>query len=217
MSGSDEDDPARVGGPDGSDGAGSDAVVDRTRAWVMQAVIGLDLCPFARAAQVRGQVRYVVTQATDADGLLQALAEELHRLAATDAGAVETTLLIHPRVMNDFLDYNDFLEAADAAVEALGYRGVLQVASFHPHYQFAGTEPDDVTNATNRSPYPTLHLLREASVERAVEAFGDTDEIYRRNIRTLQTLGRGGWSRMQAEIAAAAPPRTSRREDDGPS
>jgi uncharacterized protein len=187
-----------------SDGS-SDIVIARTRAWVAQVVIGLDLCPFAKAAQVRDQIRYVVSEATDADGLLQSLSEELHRLAATDPGAVETTLLIHPRAMNDFLDYNDFLEAADAAVEALGYSGVLQVASFHPHYQFEGTEPDDVSNATNRSPYPTLHLLREASVQRAVEAFGDTDEIYRKNIRTLQTLGGDGWSRIQERIAGAGP------------
>ena len=177
------------------------AAIARTRAWVTQAVIGLDLCPFAKAAQVRGQVRYVVSEATDADTLLRSLEEELHRLAATDAGTVETTLLIHPWVMNDFLDYNDFLAAADAAVEALGYVGVLQVASFHPHYQFEGTEAGDITNATNRSPYPTLHLLREASVERAVEAFGDTDEIYRKNIRTLQQLGHAGWSNLQAKIA----------------
>ena len=204
MSGT-NDDPTHGGMDDGTGtgtgaGAGSEAIIAQTRAWVMQAVIGLELCPFARAAQARGQVRYVVTQATDADRLLQALEEELHRLAATDSGAVETTLLIHPRAMNDFLDYNDFLEAADAAVEALGYSGVLQVASFHPDYQFAGTGPDDVTNATNRSPYPTLHLLREASVERAVEAFGDTDQIYRNNIRTLQALGPEGWSRIQALI-----------------
>ena len=186
----------------GMAGDSGEAVVARTRAWVTQAVIGLDLCPVAKATQVRGQVRYVVSDATDADGLLQSLEEELHRLAATDPGTVETTLLIHPRVMNDFLDYNDFLEAADAAVEALGYTGVLQVASFHPRYRFEGSEPDDITNATNRSPYPTLHLLREASVERAVEAFGDTDEIYRKNIRTLQALGRKGWAEIQAKIGS---------------
>ncbi len=179
----------------------SDIVIARTRDWVAQVVIGLDLCPFAKAAQVREQIRYVVSEATNADDLLQSLSEELHRLAATDPGAVETTLLIHPRAMNDFLDYNDFLEAADAAVEALGYSGMLQVASFHPRYQFEGTEPHDVTNATNRSPYPTLHLLREASVQRAVEAFGDTDEIYRKNIRTLQALGGDGWSRIQERLA----------------
>ena len=194
------DDGTGTGGMEHGAGSGNEAIIEHTRAWVMQAVIGLDLCPFARAAQARGQVRYVVTQATDADGLLQALEEELHRLAATDPGALETTLLVHPQAMNDFLDYNDFLAAADAAVEALGYSGVLQVASFHPGYQFDGTEPGDVTNATNRSPYPTLHLLREASVERAVEAYGDTDEIYRKNIRTLQALGPDGWSRIQALI-----------------
>jgi uncharacterized protein len=181
-----------------------EAIVARTRAWVSEAVIGLDLCPFAKAAQVRDQIRYVVSDARDADALLQSLSDELHRLAESDASRIETTLLIHPRVMSDFLDYNDFLEAADAAVEALGYSGVLQVASFHPQYQFDGTDADDVTNATNRSPYPTLHLLRESSVERAVEAFGDTDEIYRKNIRTLQALGQAGWSRVQASILAAA-------------
>jgi hypothetical protein len=207
----DDDEPvggdgSRPASTSGGDGMSLDraTVSEQTRAWVIEAVIGLDLCPFAKAAQVRGQVRYVVSQATDADGLLQALEEELHRLAATDPGAVETTLLIHPQVMNDFLDYNDFLEAADAAVQALGYRGVLQVASFHPRYQFEGTAPDDIGNATNRSPYPTLHLLREASVERAVDAFGDTDEIYRKNIRTLQQLGPEGWSRIQARIVAGA-------------
>jgi uncharacterized protein len=199
-------DGSRAAGTSGGDGTAIDGatVIGRTRAWVIEAVIGLDLCPFAKAAQVRGQVRYVVSPATDADGLLQALEEELHRLAATDPGAVETTLLIHPHVMNDFLDYNDFLEAADAAVQALGYRGVLQVASFHPHYQFEGTASDDIGNATNRSPYPTLHLLREASVARAVDSFGDTDEIYRKNIRTLQQLGQEGWARIQASIVAGA-------------
>ena len=131
----------------------------------------------------------MLSPAVDTDGLLQALCEELHLLAAADPAALETTLLIHPQAMTDFLDYNEFLEAADAAVESLGYAGVLQVASFHPRYQFDGTAIDDVTNATNRSPYPTLHLLRESSIDRAVQAFGDTDRIYRNNIRTLQALG----------------------------
>lgn len=192
------------------DGAHSEGVIARTRAWVAHAVVGLDLCPFARSAQVREQVRYVVSQAADADQLLQSLAEELHLLAAADPGAMETTLLIHPHVMNDFLDYNDFLEAADAAVEALGYSGVLQVASFHPLYQFAGTGIDDITNASNRSPYPTLHLLRESSIERAVQAFGDTDRIYRNNIRTLQALGAAGWGTLQAKIDAGEAPQANR-------
>lgn len=181
-------------------GEQSDRVLDRTRAWVEQVVIGLELCPFARAVQARGQIRYVHSHAAETNGLLQALCGELHLLAAADLAAVETTLLVHPLAMVDFLDYNDFLDAADAAVEALGYQGVLQVASFHPDYRFEGTDADDVTNATNRSPYPTLHLLREASVERAARAFGDTDQIYRNNIRTLQALGSGGWARLQTTV-----------------
>ncbi len=179
------------------------SVIVHTRAWVEQAVIGLELCPFAKTPQARGQIRYQVSDAVDADSLLQDLCNELHLLSAADPAAVETTLLIHPRAMADFLDYNDFLEAADGAVRALGYEGVLQVASFHPRYQFAGTEPDDVTNASNRSPYPTLHLLREASVERAVQALGDTDQIFRRNLRTLEDLGPAGWGRLQATILDA--------------
>jgi hypothetical protein len=180
-----------------------DPVIARTQAWVEQVVIGLELCPFARTVQARGQLRYVHSEATDADGLLQALSEELHLLAAADPASLETTLLIHPRALVDFLDYNDFLDAADGAVAALGYEGVLQVASFHPDYQFEGTRSDDVTNATNRSPYPTLHLLREASVDRAVQAFGDTGQIYRSNVRTLQALGQEGWARLQTRIRDA--------------
>jgi hypothetical protein len=188
-----------------------EAVVLRTRAWVEHAVIGLNLCPFARAVQAREQIRYVVTEASDADSLLQALCDELQLLAAADPSTLETTLLIHPQAMTDFLEYNDFLDAADAAVEALGHDGVLQVASFHPSYQFDGTDADDVSNATNRSPYPTLHLLRESSIDRAVQAFGDTGQIYSDNIRTLQALGRHGWARLQSrfgagEAAPATPP-----------
>jgi len=178
--------------------------IARTRAWVDQAVIGLNLCPFARAVEARNQIRYVVTAAVDADGLLAALGEELDLLAATDPASLETTLLIHPLAMTDFLEYNDFLEVADAAVEALGYSGVLQVASFHPDYQFADTAADDISNATNRSPYPTLHLLRESSIERAVQAFGDTERIYRSNVRTLQALGKPGWAEIEARIEAGA-------------
>jgi len=185
--------------------------ISRTRAWVEQAVIGLNLCPFAKAVQAREQVRYVLSKAVDADGLLQALCEELDLLAATDPAAIETTLLIHPHVMNDFLDYNDFLDAADAAVDALGYAGILQVASFHPRYQFAGTAPDEVSNATNQSPYPTLHLLREAGMDRAIQAFGDTGQIYRNNVRTLQALGIPGWAKVQARIEGEEVPVASGR------
>lgn len=167
-----------------------------TLAWVDRAVIGLNLCPFARAVRVKGQLRCVVSDATDADALLQTLCDEAQRLMDTDPAQWETTLLVHPHVMRDFGDYNDFLDLAEAALEVLGCDGVLQLASFHPDYQFAGTEPDDVTNATNRSPYPTLHLLREASVDRAVEAFPEADSIYETNIATMEALGHTGWQAM---------------------
>jgi hypothetical protein len=179
-------------------------VIAETRAWVDRAVIGLNLCPFAKAVQVKGQIRYAVTDATDTDALLEALREELRLLADADPAQVETTVLIHPRVLADFLDFNDFLEVADAALEALGYAGVLQVASFHPQYQFAGTNADDMTNATNRSPYPTLHLLREASIDRAVAAFPEATAIYERNIRTLQALGSQGWAALLAQCRGDA-------------
>ncbi|HZE92653.1 MAG TPA: DUF1415 domain-containing protein [Rhizobacter sp.] len=174
-------------------------VIAETQAWVSRAVVGLNLCPFARAVQVKNQIRYVVCHATDADELLSLLGDELQRLAEADPAEIETTLLIHPQVLTDFADFNDFLEAADAAVEQRGCEGVLQVASFHPHYQFAGTAADDVTNATNRSPYPTLHLLREESVERAVQAFPEAEAIYDQNIRTMEKLGPQAWAELQAQ------------------
>lgn len=170
----------------------SQQVLAQTRAWVDRVVIGLNLCPFAKAVQVRNQVRYVVSEATDVDTLLDELRNEMDHLVATHATVVDTSLLIHPQVLNDFPDYNEFLGAADELLVQLGYEGVLQVAGFHPQFQFAGTEVDDVTNATNRSPYPTLHLLREASVDRAVDAFPDAGMIYERNIRTMQALGAEG-------------------------
>jgi len=157
-------------------------------------VIGLNLCPFARAVDVKDQIRYVFSDATDAETLLATLVVELQRLADTDPDVVDTTMLIHPRVLTDFEDFNDFLELADAAVEDLDLDGVLQVASFHPRFQFADTEPDDITNATNRSPYPTLHLLREDSVDRAVAAFPEAEAIFERNMETLEKLGAKGWA-----------------------
>jgi len=181
-----------------------DTVVAETRAWVDRAVIGLNLCPFARAVQVKHQIRYAVSGATDPDALLAALREELHLLAGAAPAQVETTLLIHPCVLASFLDFNDFLGVADAALEELGYAGVLQLASFHPRYRFAGTAADDVTNATNRSPYPTLHLLREASIDRAVAAFPEASTIYERNLRTLQALGPAGWAALQAQCRSDA-------------
>ena len=175
-----------------------------TRAWVNRAVIGLNLCPFAKAPQVKGQVRYVASAATDPAALLADLVAELERLAEAPAEKIETTLLIHPGVMTDFAEYNDFLEIVDATVEELDLDGILQVASFHPDYQFEGTAPGDVENATNRSPYPTLHLLREDSIDRAVAAFPDAEAIYETNIDTLQRLGAAGWGQLQAQCRADA-------------
>ena len=168
-------------------------VIAATRLWIERAVIGLNLCPFAKAVEVKNQIRFVVSLARTRDDLLVDLADELRLLAAADPDVCDTTLLMHPQVLTDFPDYNDFLDIADAAVDELGLDGVVQVASFHPDYQFAGTRPDDIDNYTNRAPYPTLHLLREDSVERAVAAFPDTENIYENNIRTLRQLGPDGW------------------------
>jgi len=171
-----------------------------TRHWLEQAVIGLNLCPFAKAVHVKEQIRWVESPARDAQGLLDDLLRELQLLAAADPETVETTLLIHPHALNDFLDYNDFLDVADAAIDELGLTGVLQVASFHPNYQFAGTAPDDVENLSNRSPHPMLHLLREDSIDRAVAACPDTATIYERNIETLRRLGADGWRRLMSMV-----------------
>ncbi|MEO6080426.1 MAG: DUF1415 domain-containing protein [Steroidobacteraceae bacterium] len=182
----------------------SQQALAETRAWVDRAVIGLNLCPFAKAVQTRNQVRYVVSEAIDVKTLLAELRDEMDYLNAIDANVVDTTLLIHPQVLNEFPDYNDFLAVADELLAQLGYEGVLQVASFHPQYQFAGTHVDDVTNATNRSPYPTLHLLREDSVDRAVAAFPDAEAIYRKNIQTLEELGAEAFAALQAQCKADA-------------
>jgi hypothetical protein len=163
---------------------------------VEKSVIGLNLCPFAESPYRSDRVRFYVSEQRSAAGLLVELGAELSRLAQADPMECETTLLIHPWVLTDFIEYNDFLEVCDATVADLELEGELQVASFHPQYQFEGSQPDDIENYTNRSPYPTLHLLREASVERAVAAVGDTDEIYLRNMRTLRALGHAGWRRL---------------------
>lgn len=171
-------------------------IVAATREWLEKAVIGLDLCPFARAVYIRDQIRFAVSEAETPEDLLEHLVGELRHLAAVSPEETDTTLIIHPWVLEDFLDYNDFLDDAEAAVAALGLEGEIQVASFHPHYQFEGTGPDDIENYTSRSPYPMLHLLREASVERAVAAFPDTSRIYEKNIETLRRMGHEGWERL---------------------
>lgn len=167
-----------------------------TRDWLEKAVIGLNLCPFAKSVHLRGQVRYVVSDATSEEALLADLLHELETLYDSDPELVETTLLIHPHVLGDFLDYNQFLEIADAAVSELQLDGEIQVASFHPDYQFAESGFDDIENFSNRSPFPTLHLLREVSVARAVAAFPDGSRIYEKNIDTLRALGHAGWKQL---------------------
>ncbi|MFY9510719.1 MAG: DUF1415 domain-containing protein [Rubrivivax sp.] len=169
-----------------------------TQQWLERAVIGLNLCPFAKAVHLKQQIRWVESSAQDPEALLADLVHELQWLAAADPKAVDTTLLVHPQVLQDFEDYNQFLDIADTALEALGLDGVLQVASFHPDYRFDGTAAADVENFSNRSPHPMLHLLREDSIERAVAAFPDAAEIYERNIDTLRRLGVAGWRALFA-------------------
>lgn len=165
------------------------AVIDATRRWISSIVIELNLCPFARRVFVAEKIRYVVSDAANEEQLLNDLADEIMRLAGSRNSEIETTLLIHPQALSDFLDYNDFLSAADDLIKSLGQRGVIQLASFHPHYRFAGTEADDVENYTNRSPFPMLHLLREESITAVNEAPDELLEIPRRNIETLRKLG----------------------------
>jgi uncharacterized protein len=176
----------------------------QTRAWVTRVVVGLNLCPFAQTPWARDQVRVVVSEATQAASLLTHLESELHLLAESDPQKIETTLLVHPQALTDFFEFNEFLDMADQLLESLALSGVIQVASFHPQYQFAHTEPSDVANATNRSPYPTLHLLREASVEWAVGSVASTEAIFEANIRTLEQLGAQGWAALQAQCQTDA-------------
>ena len=182
----------------------ADRAIAETRAWVQRAVVGLNLCPFAKAPLVKGQVRFVVCESDDPRVLLAQLADEMLALVNAPPVEVETTLLIHPNALVDFEAFNDFLDLADAALDELDLVGVLQVASFHPHYRFAGSADDDLGNATNRSPHPTLHLLREASVTRAVDAMPDPEVIVDANLATLEALGAEGWAALRAQCRADA-------------
>ncbi|HSG23818.1 MAG TPA: DUF1415 domain-containing protein [Azonexus sp.] len=177
-------------------------IIVATQRWLERAVIGLNLCPFAKAVHIKKQIRYAVTAAQTADELLAELEHELQLLATTDPAVLDTTLLIHPLVMGDFLDFHFFLAEANAAIRNLGFDGVFQIASLHPQYEFAGSAADDIDNFSNRSPYPTLHLLREASIDRAVAAFPDAADIFERNIETLQELGHEGWRQLWLDTPA---------------
>jgi hypothetical protein len=177
-------------------GLSDDEVLSQTRHWLEAAVIGLNLCPFAKAVYVKNQVRLVVSHARHADDLLEELDRELDLLVATPAEQIDTTLLIHPTLFEDFLDFNDFLEIAEDVVDEHDLSGVVQLASFHPGFQFDGTEPDDMGNFSNRAPFSILHLLREESVERAVASFPQAETIFEQNIATLEKLGPEGWKAL---------------------
>jgi hypothetical protein len=180
------------------------SVEQDTRRWLERAVIGLNLCPFAKAVHTKGQIHYAVAVVTEAEALLAALADELESLAESDPEQRSTTLLVAPFVFPDFLDFNDFLELADRLLAEMKLDGFLQIASFHPEFQFAGTSPDDISNATNRAPYPTLHLLREASIDAAVAAFPEAGSIYLKNIATLESLGSAGYDAL--DVGPTLPP-----------
>ncbi|MDX8399878.1 MAG: DUF1415 domain-containing protein [Gallionellaceae bacterium] len=178
--------------------------ISDTKLWIERAVIGLNLCPFAKAVHVKNQIRYVVSDARTVEELMEDVLSEFEVLAEASPTEIDTTMLIHPYVLNDFLDYNDFLEVVDAALEEVDLDGELQVASMHPQFQFAETEVDDISNYTNRAPYPTLHLLREDSIDAAVEAFPEAEMIFEKNIETMNTLGHEGWNALGlAEVQKA--------------
>jgi hypothetical protein len=174
----------------------NEEAIAATKLWLEKAVIGLNLCPFAKGVHVKGQIRYFVSAAQTPEELLKDVMSELEVLAEASRDKIDTILLIHPHVLTDFIDYNDFLEVVDAALEELDLAGELQVASMHPEYQFADTDFDDITNYTNRSPYPTLHLIREASIDEAVAAFPEAEMIFERNIETMRKLGHEGWNAL---------------------
>jgi len=174
----------------------SSVYIEDTRRWLERAVIGLNLCPFAKAVHVKQQIHYALSHAQGVNELRDELVTQLRELVNLNADVRETTLLIVPTVLRDFLDFNDFLAQAEEALKALDLEGVIQIASFHPNYQFAGTRADDITNFTNRSPYPTLHLIREASIDRAVDAFPDPEAIFETNMQTLENLGPAGWTAL---------------------
>ena len=189
-------------GDEQSEIPGVQAAARDTRAWLERAVIGLNLCPFAKAVHVKGQVHFSVSAARNITELLEDLRRELADLQAADPTARDTTLLIVPDMLHDFLDFNDFMGNAQDLLAQLDLEGEIQIADFHPRYQFAGTLEDDITNFTNRSPYPTLHLLREASIDRAVEVFPDPEAIIEANMKTLQQLGPDGWAALDVGSTA---------------
>jgi uncharacterized protein len=179
------------------------AVTALTVRWLEHAVIGLNLCPFAKAVHVKNQIHYRVSRATELEEILKQIEEELKALHAADSAQRDTTLLVVPDAFADFLDFNDFLHDAERVLASLGLEGELQIASFHPQFQFAGTDVDDITNYTNRAPFPTFHLIREDSIARAVEAFPQAEMIFEKNMETLEGLGHAGWKALGLEVDMA--------------
>jgi len=190
--------------------AGDDAqVLGRMRLWLERAVIGLNLCPFAKAVYAKQQVHFAVCRATDAEQILESLRAELLALQASDPGVRDTSLLILPEALADFAEFNDFLVRADRLLRKSRLDEEFQIASFHPDYQFADAGPHDISNYTNRAPYPTLHLLREASIDKAVQAFPDAAEIYEKNVATLEQLGHAGWAALGLGASLGTPPQAA--------
>lgn len=185
---------------------GDAEIIAATRNWLERAVIGLNLCPFAKAVHVKGQLRYVVSQARTTDALLDDLERELKFLIETPPEEVDMTLLMTPGILADFAEFTDFLDLVEVVLRTHGLVGILQVASFHPDYVFADAAVDDIANYTNRAPYPTLHLIREASLARAVAVFPDASDIYLRNIETLRRLGLEGWQALDVNAPAKPKP-----------
>lgn len=177
-----------------------DQIIALTRSWVELVVIGLNLCPFAKPVHVKNQINYSLSHARDEDELANDLRHSLEILLTTSPDMMDTSLLIHPWVLSDFIDYNNFLDIADAILDELDLTGIVQIASFHPDYQFAGTHSDDVTNCTNRSPFPMLHLLREESMDKATAALPDASVIVDRNLETMTSLGYEGWNDLQLKL-----------------
>lgn len=182
------------------------ATIAATVLWLERAVIGLNLCPFAKGVHVKGQIHYQVSHAHSRAELLAELTDELHALHAADPQQRDTTLWILPTQFPEFLDFNDFVTDADRLLDSLDLAGVLQIASFHPQFQFAGTLPDDITNYTNRAPYAALHLLREDSIDRAVAAYPQAEAIFEKNMQTLETLGHTGWAALGLQPPESAKP-----------
>jgi uncharacterized protein len=170
------------------------AIESLTRNWLEKAVIGLNLCPFAKAPYAKNLVRFVVSNAQTENALMSSLACELALLKTSSRSTVETTIIIHPLVLSDFYDYHFFVSEAERFLAREDYEGIFQIASFHPQYQFAGVSPDDPTNNTNRSPYPMLHILREDSVSEAHDSKQDAQRITERNCATMTSLGNAGYT-----------------------